>query len=258
IVAFAQRVFKDAEFGKPPHTILIEDFVDGTEISYIGLCDGECFVALESATDYKRIFDDGEGPNTGGMGAVSPSPFLTSDLKAVIEETIVAPIVRGLKTRKLAYNGALFIGLMISRGRPLVLEFNVRFGDPETQAILMRLESDLVDLLWATADGKLSALPPPLWSKDMSVYVVATAEGYPGKPTGGDTIQGLESTLHSSQLFSAGIDKLGDSWVTGGGRILGVGAKAATVASAREIAYKSLSNIGWRGMHFRTDIGKGI
>lgn len=253
---FGTRVYKTNEFGDGAHQVLIEDHLPGREVSYIGFCDGEHFIPCASATDYKRVFDANEGPNTGGMGAVSPSPYFPNDLKETVDKKIVAPILAGLKKENISYRGILYVGLMVApNGDPYVLEFNARFGDPETQATLMRLESDLVPLLLATAKGNLRNAPQLHWSPKTSVYIVASAEGYPSKPRFGDVIGGIETLPQSTTVFFSGVSQKEDFLVTSGGRVLGLGATGESLEKARETAYQALKQIHWRGMHFRNDIG---
>lgn len=255
IVQFVDRVYKYREFGDGPHRVLVEEHIAGHEISYIGLCDGKRFMALASATDYKRLNDDQEGPNTGGMGAISPSPHLDDALRLKIETRIVEPVLAQMQKEKLEYRGALFIGLMIDyKGDPQVLEFNARFGDPETQSILLRLDSDLIDYLEATAKKTLSEMPDFQWSSKTAVYVVASAEGYPSQVHTGDEITGWDA-MTDATLFFSGVKWENNRMITSGGRVLGVGALGADRNAARATAYKNLSRIMWRGMHYRKDIG---
>jgi len=256
IHAFARRIYQDKEFGEGPHRVLAEECLPGKELSYIGLCDGHHFVALASATDFKRVGDNNEGANTGGMGAVSPSPLLTSDLEHKIQARIIAPILKQLAIDKLDFRGVLYVGVMISpAGDPFVLEFNTRFGDPETQAIVMRWEKEMGSALLATARGELGKHPALCWRKDTAIYVVAAAEGYPGKVTSGDRIEGLSGTSDRTSLFFSGVKAQGNELTTGGGRVLGVGAFGEDIAAARSAAYEILKNIRWRGQHYRKDIG---
>lgn len=256
IIQFSRRVYDERVFGTTSNTVLLEEFTRGREISYIGLCDGKSFVPLSSATDYKRVFDGEEGSNTGGMGAISPSPFLTRELEEKITKSVIQPFLKGLEHNNLDYRGALFVGLMIdAKGEPNVLEFNVRFGDPETQSILMRLKSDFLKTLLATAEGKLAMISQLEWAPHHCVYVVAAAEGYPEKPVTGDVISGLEDCPDNAYLFCAGLEKRGPYFVTAGGRVLGVGCLGLSRDEARRLAYKALEKIRWRGQHYRTDIG---
>jgi phosphoribosylamine--glycine ligase len=253
---FIQRVWGEQEFGPGPHTIVVESFLPGKELSYIGLCDGHHFIALSSASDYKRIGEGNTGPNTGGMGAISPSPLMTPELEKRIQERIVAPTLKQLQTQGIEYRGALYFGLMISpEGEPFVLEFNARFGDPETQALLLRLGPDLLSLLVATAKGELEKAQAPSWKEACSVYVVASAEGYPAQPRVGDAIEGENSLEANAVLFFSGVSKGSKGLVTQGGRVLGVGAVGADAESCREKAYEGLSRIQWKGKYCRRDIG---
>ncbi len=261
VTRFERSVFENLAFGPAPAggpTVVVEEFIHGTEVSYIGLCDGTTFIPLETATDFKRVGDNDSGANTGGMGAISPSPIFTPELKEKIDARIVGPILKGLKSRGLSYRGVLFIGLMIdSLGNPHVLEFNVRFGDPETQAVLLRLESDLAVLLDCTARGLLSRIERVDWTPDCSVYVVATAENYPEHPVTGDLIHGMDRIPQTVRLFAAGIDRDSSGvWITAGGRVLGIGATGSHPKMARDKAYAALKTITWRGQHYRTDIAR--
>lgn len=256
LLDFARRVWKDREFGDSDSRVLGEVCLSGREVSFIGLCDGNRFVPLASATDYKRVGDGDTGPNTGGMGCLSPSPYFDSALEEKIHARVIQPLLRQLKADGLDYRGALYVGVMVSpSGDPYVLEFNARFGDPETQAILLRLESDFVHALTLTARGELSSLEQLRWSRNSSVYVVGAAEGYPGKPKTGDVITGVEVAGRMAKVFYSGVEKRRDNLVTAGGRVLGVGALGPDLARARAAAYEALSQLSWRGGHHRSDIG---
>lgn len=253
---FADRIWEQNEFGAGKHRLLVEECLHGREISYIGLCDGKVFLPLSSSTDYKRVGDKGTGPNTGGMGVVSPSPYLTPELETKIQERVIAKTLSQLANEGLDYRGALYAGLMItSSGDPYVIEYNARFGDPETEAVLLRLEGDFGDYLRHTAEGTLAKAPPLRWKPQTSVYVVGAAEGYPAKPKVGDAISGLDRLDSSAQVFFSGVRESGSGLATAGGRVLGVGALGDGITQARERAYSALRKISWRGLHFRTDIG---
>lgn len=252
---FADRIWKDGEFGPGPHRVVVEGFIAGRELSYMGLCDGTRFVPLASATDYKRVGDGDTGPNTGGMGAVSPSPYVSSVLEAKIASRVTGRVLAGLAREGLDYRGVLYCGLMIdANGDPHVLEFNTRFGDPETQAVLLRAGDDFVELLERTARGTLTAAAPPRFRDETAVYVVAAAESYPAKPVTGDAIVGLERLPGDARLFFSGVAKKGDALVTSGGRVLGVGSLGRNADEARKKAYAALEQVRFRGMHFRHDI----
>lgn len=254
--AFGESVWLKNLFGSGPHQVLAEDFIPGLEVSYIGFCDGDRFLPLASATDHKRVFDGNQGPNTGGMGAISPSPHMTPELESKIEKRVISPFLKTLKESQLNFRGILFIGIMIDEnGDPSVLEFNTRFGDPETECVLPRLEGSLLNLLIATAEGKLKEISPPQWNPKTSVYVVACAPGYPESPQKGAQITGLESITGDVFLFFAGVASKNGGLVCDGGRVLGVGSLDFSPAGARQKAYQALSRLHWTGIHFRNDIG---
>ena len=256
VTTFAQRIWDQNEFGSGPHRLVVEECLSGKEISYIGLCDGETFLPLSSSTDYKRVGDGGIGPNTGGMGVVSPSPFLTETLEKKIQERIIVRTLAQLRKESLEYRGALYVGLMVTAsGDPYVIEFNARFGDPETQAILLRFEGDFIDYLLRTAQGTLHSAPPVRWSPKTSIYVVGAAQGYPSNPKVGDPIYGIAEAQKVAQIFFSGVKDEGGNLVSAGGRVLGVGALGNGIDDARNKAYSAMRNLCWRGMHFRTDIG---
>lgn len=255
---FIQRVWKDSEFGSGPHQVVIEEFLPGFEMSYLGFCDGETFVPLATATDYKPVGDGNRGPNTGGMGAISPSPYLDDALRNKIHSRIIDPTLQQMRKEDMDFRGVLFIGLMIRDGQPFVLEFNTRFGDPETQAILLRLESKLETLLEHTANGSLAAVPPPKWSPSTSLYVVAAAEGYPGSPRKGDGIRGLDTLPKDVVPFFSGVGETAGQLVTKGGRVMGVGALGENTEKVRQTVYAAMEKFDWQGRHYRTDIGNTV
>ncbi len=253
---FAENIWIHHLFGALPQRLIEEEFIAGVELSYLGLCDGKTFIALSSSTDFKRVFDHDEGPNTGGMGAISPSPYLNVELEAKIDQTIVGPILETLQREKLDFKGVLYIGIMIDKNQnPFVLEFNTRFGDPETQSLMIRMESDLLPALIATAKKELSSALPLKWKKETAIYVVAASKGYPENPKTGDLIQGLELNCSETEIFFAGVRSQNSDLITSGGRVLGIGALGADSSKAREKAYRRLKQISWPGMHYRTDIG---
>ncbi len=253
---FIRRVWELKEFGNESPVVVVEDFIAGRELSYIGLCDTERFVALSTASDYKRVGDGDQGPNTGGMGAISPSPIETPQLLQRIEAEVVQPTLRELKRRGIDYRGALYFGLMVAAdGTPYVLEFNARFGDPETQALLMRIEGDFTGLLVAAARRELSTAPDPKWTNQTSVYVVAAADGYPATPRLGDTIQGLDRLAAGVQVFFSGVGSGPQGLVTQGGRVLGLGALGKDAQASRSAVYTNFPKVSWPGLHYRRDIG---
>ena len=259
VEAFARAVWKDHLFGTSNQRVLAEDFLPGREISYIGFCDGRSFIPLATATDHKRVFDADQGPNTGGMGAISPSPYVHAELEKTIHQRIVDPLLQNIQKRQLDFRGVLFLGLMIDEHhQPRVLEINTRMGDPETQAVLPRLTSSLLQLLQATATGDLQRIPLPEWDARHSVYVVACAQGYPQAPQLGQRITGTGQLSKEAFLFFGGVGQEQNELVTRGGRVLGVGAMAETLAAARDKAYQYLKPIHWPGIHYRFDIGNQL
>ena len=253
---FATRVWRSSEFGAGPHQVLIEAFLPGREVSYIGVCDGNHFVAFPSATDFKRVGDGDSGPNTGGMGAISPSPYFNADLEAKIQHRIVSRLLRQLSIEGIPYRGVLYIGLMISpQGDPFVVEFNARFGDPETQATVLRADTGFTQLLAHAARGQIVDCPLPRWKDQVALYVVAAAEGYPGKPRSGDPIIGIDTLPPDVEIFYSGVTHRQGQLVTSGGRVLGLGGLAESSAAAREKIYDALKGIRFQGMHYRGDIG---
>ena len=242
-------------FGSAGEKLVIEEFLVGEEASFMVLTDGEHVLPLASSQDHKRVFDDDEGPNTGGMGAYSPAPAVTPAIHERISREILTPLLAGLKGRGIRYRGVIYVGLMITRDGPKVLEFNARFGDPECQPIMMRLKSDLIPLLEATIDGKLDQVNPE-WYDDPAVCVVLCAGGYPGAYRKGQEIRGLNKLKDWANgfVFHAGTAKDEDRWVTTGGRVLGVTARGKNIAGAVKEVYRAIGEISWDGMHYRKDI----
>jgi phosphoribosylamine--glycine ligase len=243
-------------FGAAGSQVVIEEFLPGEEVSFMALTDGRTVLPLASSQDHKRVGDGDTGPNTGGMGAYSPAPILTPALEDEIMETIMHPVVEGLAADGIVYRGVLYAGLMIADGRPKVLEFNVRFGDPECQVLMLRLRSDLVDLIEAVLDGYLVGCRPE-WDPRPSAGIVLAAAGYPGNPAKGDVIHGLDrrSPSTESAVFQAGTTRCGADIVTSGGRVLTVGALGVDLRAAVANAYAAVAGISFRGMHYRKDIG---
>jgi len=242
-------------FGQAGEKIVIEEFLEGEEASFMALTDGEHVLPLASSQDHKRVFDNDQGPNTGGMGAYSPAPVVTQVIHERILREILRPLLAGLKKNGIRYRGVIYVGLMITKDGPKVLEFNARFGDPECQPIMMRLKSELIPLLEATIDGKLDSVQSE-WYDDPAVCVVLCARGYPGSYDKGKEIVGLEKLRdwNNGFVFHAGTVKEKDRWLTSGGRVLGVTARGYTIAAAGEEAYRAVSEISWEGMHYRKDI----
>ncbi len=245
-------------FGDAGARVVIEDVLPGEEASYHVLVSGRDVLALAPAQDHKRALDGDRGPNTGGMGAYAPAPIVTKEVRDRVTKDIVEPVLRGLREDGLDFRGVLFVGLMIEDGVPRVLEFNVRFGDPETSVVLPLIDGDVYALLMAVANGTLGAAKVGI-REGSCVTVVISAEGYPGTPTKGDEIKGLEKKLpEGGYVLHAGTARGGDGGdkiVTAGGRVLAVGARAATFVEARKRAYEVVDCIQFRGMHYRKDIG---
>jgi phosphoribosylamine--glycine ligase len=253
-----KAMMNEARFGDAGRRIVIEQFLRGTECSLHALVDGKSYRLLESARDHKRAFDRDEGPNTGGMGAFSPANNWDAQLQSHFEQEIMQPLLRGLAKEGISYHGLLYPGLMITRDGPRVLEFNCRFGDPETQALLPRMKSDLLPLLEATIDGKIDNYSID-WDSRAGVTVVLASAGYPGKYETGKVISGLDDVakLEDVQVFHAGT-KISDGKVlTAGGRVLAVSALGSTIAGARDRAYAAASRIHFDGCHYRRDIALG-
>jgi phosphoribosylamine--glycine ligase len=257
--AAVRSMLSDRQFGAAGARVVIEERLTGREVSMMALVDGERFVLLASAEDHKQVLDGDRGPNTGGMGAYSPSPLVDERLATRIGETIFAPTVRAMAAAGRPFRGVLYGGLMLTPDRgPMVIEWNCRFGDPETQAVLLRLDEDLVPWLVGAADGQLPA-GTPAWNPGLSLCVVLAAEGYPGKVRSGDAIEGLGADGQlaggAAIVFHAGTKRAGDHFVTAGGRVLGVSAVDRDLEAARAKVYRALDGIRWAGVHFRTDIG---
>jgi phosphoribosylamine--glycine ligase len=242
-------------FGEAGRRIVIEEFLRGSECSLHALVDGKNYRLLETARDHKRVFDGDKGPNTGGMGAFSPANNWNRELETQFDQKIMQPLLRGLHEKGVEFRGLLFPGLMIGADGARVLEFNCRFGDPETQAILPRMKSDLLPLLEATIDGKIDN-HTIAWDERASVTVVLTSGGYPDKYETGKPISGLDEVakLDDVQIFHAGTKRVNGKIVTAGGRVLAVTALGPTIDAARTSAYEAVSRIHFEGCHYRRDI----
>jgi phosphoribosylamine--glycine ligase len=248
-------MMSEARFGEAGRRIVIEEFLRGTECSLHALVDGRNYRLLESARDHKRAFDGDQGPNTGGMGAFSPANNWNAQLQSQVEEKIIRPLLDGLSRERVSYHGLLYPGLMITDDGARVLEFNCRFGDPETQAILPRMKSDLLPLLEATIDGKIDQHSIE-WDNCPSVTVVLASAGYPARYDTGKQISGLDGAakLDGVQVFHAGTKLANNNVVTAGGRVLAVTALGSTVKAARERAYEAVTRIHFDGCQYRRDI----
>lgn len=246
----------DRVFGDAGAKIVVEECLTGVEASMLCFVDENTIVPMESAQDYKRVFDNDEGPNTGGMGSYSPSLLFDDEMKKRVMDEILAPTLAGFQKDGLKFKGVLFVGLMLSEEGPKVIEFNNRFGDPETQSVLMRLESDLCDIFVSVCENRL-AEQEIKWSDERAVCVVLASGGYPGSYPKGLPISGLDDVDEDVVVFHAGTKEGGSGEVlTAGGRVLGVTAMGATNDDARAKAFANVEKISFEGMHFRRDIGK--
>jgi phosphoribosylamine--glycine ligase len=256
--AAVHEVMVKRSFGDAGNKAVIEELLTGEEASFIAICDGENVLPLASSQDHKRVFDNDAGPNTGGMGAYSPAPVVDDAVASVVMEKILNPLVAGLKKQGITYKGVIYAGLMITPRGPSVLEFNVRMGDPETQPLLMRLKSDIVSVLLEVAQGGSIKNYRLEWEKGPSVCVVIASGGYPGSIEKGKVITGIEEadSIDGVKVFHAGTMLKGNSFVTSGGRVLGVTALGDDLLSTIKKAYQAVSLISFEGMHYRKDIGR--
>ncbi len=254
---FIERVMEKNELGDGGKRVMLEEALEGEELSFILLTDGDRYAPLVPTRDHKRAFDNNQGPNTGGMGAYSSEELLPADLRRTIEKTIVEPTMKALAADGIRYQGFLYIGLMLTKSGPKVLEFNCRLGDPETQAILARVNFDLAEVLGDAARGNLK--PEKMkWKAGASACVVMASGGYPGKFKTGKEIRGLAEAARITdvKVLHAGTKRAGDSIVTSGGRVLGVTAAGNTLNTALQKAYEAARKIQFDGMHYRKDIGE--
>jgi phosphoribosylamine--glycine ligase len=251
----AAEMFSGKNLGEAGRRVVLEECLTGDELSFLVLSDGERVAPLVAAQDHKRIGDGDTGPNTGGMGAYSTPDIVDNQMTQWLLQHIARPVVAGMKAEGAEYKGILYCGLMMTARGPMVLEFNCRFGDPETQPILMRLESDLVEALEASIDGRVSE-GDFRWSRDASVCVVVSSGGYPGTFEAGKKILGLEDAgkVEGVKVFHAGTTRHDDAFFTAGGRVLGVTARAPDLKTAVDRAYAAASKIGFEGAHYRKDI----
>jgi phosphoribosylamine---glycine ligase len=251
-----ERIAIQMEFGDAGRQIVIEERLHGEEASVLALTDGHTLLTMPACQDHKRAFDGDTGPNTGGMGAYCPTPLITDKVLESVEERILVPTVHQMKRSRKPFQGVLYAGLMVTSQGIKVLEYNVRFGDPECQPLLMRLKSDLVDLLEATVDGRLDEIQPPEWDPRPAVCVVMASEGYPGKFESGQPIRGLDEAarLPDVKVFHAGTTLRDSQVVTNGGRVLGVTALGNSISAAKLQVYTGVKNIRFSGAWCRKDI----
>jgi len=247
----AQKIFKDAG-----RQILIEERLEGEEVSILAICDGNNYCLLDSSQDHKRIFDDDVGPNTGGMGAYSPAPILTEKLRKTIESRIIEPTIRGMQRNSMPFKGVLYAGLMITLEGPMVLEYNVRFGDPEAQAVIPRMKGDIVELMLASCEGWLDKVKLS-WDKRSCVCVVISSGGYPGEYETGKEIKGLREAgeMEDTIVFHTGTKKEQNKIITSGGRVLAVTSLGGGIEGAIVKVYKAVDKINFERCFFRRDIG---
>ncbi len=248
-----KTIMLEKKFGEAGSRVVIEEFIEGPEVSVLSFCDGKTILPMASAQDHKRAFDGDEGPNTGGMGTFSPSPKYTPEIQKQVEKTIIYPTVKALQTEGRPFKGIIFFGLMLTKDGPKVLEYNARFGDPEAQVVLPRLKNDLLEIIEACIDGTLSDIELK-WNDQSAVCVVMASGGYPGSYKKGIAITGL-SDVKDAVVFHAGTKKENGSYFTSGGRVLGVTALGKDIESARETAYSEIKKIVFEGAQYRTDIG---
>lgn len=245
-------MMRNQVLGTAGSRVVIEEFLTGQELSILSFVDGEVVRPMVPAQDHKPVFDGDKGPNTGGMGTYSPVPQMSdADVERSVQE-IILPTAKAMVEEGRPFRGILYAGLMMTPQGPKVIEFNARFGDPETQVVLPRLDSDLLEIFVASVEGRLADVEIE-WSNDAAVCVIAASGGYPGSYAKGHPIEGLTS-VPDVLIFHAGTARDGDSIVTNGGRVLGVTCKGRDIAEAREKAYRALKHISWEGMHYRTDI----
>ncbi|OGP13508.1 MAG: phosphoribosylamine--glycine ligase [Deltaproteobacteria bacterium RIFCSPLOWO2_02_FULL_50_16] len=251
--------FRKRAFGAAGKRIVIEEFLKGEEVSYIAFSDGEHFLPLASSKDHKRIFDNDQGLNTGGMGAFSPTPAFTPDLEKRVIETVIRPTIQGMKDEGTPFEGILYVGLMLTKEGPKVLEFNVRMGDPETQPLLVRMKTDIIEIIEKVFTRRLHEQVVE-WEAKTSLCIVMASGGYPGKYEKGHVIEGLDGIQQDVFVFHAGTEwGIGDKKgkiVTNGGRVLGVTALGDDLEEARKKGYKAVSQIHWPHVHYRRDIGR--
>lgn len=255
-MAAIDLIARRREFGDAGNKIVVEERLDGQEASVLAITDGRTIVTLPPAQDHKPAHDGDTGPNTGGMGAYCPTPLISDETLRWVEEHVLVPTVHTLKRSRQPFSGVLYAGLMITNQGPKVLEYNVRFGDPECQPLLMRLKSDLVDLLEATVDRRLGEIDPPVWDPRPTICVVMASEGYPGNYERGKVIRGLEDAaqLPDVKVFHAGTATSDGKVVTNGGRVLGVTAIGNSISAAKLQAYTAVKCIRWEGAWCRKDI----
>jgi phosphoribosylamine--glycine ligase len=251
------EIMQQKIFGEAGNRIVVEEYLVGEEASYLAFTDGKAILPMASSQDHKQVFDGDQGPNTGGMGAYSPAPVVTEEVHEKIIEKILRPIIQGMGEEGRPYKGVLYAGLMIHEGHPKVLEFNARFGDPETQPVLMRMKGDIIPILEACIKGNLSQYKIE-WDSRAAVCVVMASKGYPGDYEKGKPISGLKevSQMDDIFVFHAGTVLKDGQMSTNGGRVLGVTGLGKDIPRAIERTYQAIQKVSWEGVHYRKDIGQ--
>ena len=255
-ISAIQTILVKKTFGDAGNKIIIEERIDGIEASYIALSDGNVALPMASSQDHKRVFDDDKGPNTGGMGAYSPTPVITDVLAKKIQEDVIEKTIHAMKNEGIPFTGFLYAGIMLKDGTPYVLEYNVRMGDPECQPITMRMNFDLYDYFVASVEGTLSSMPLLSWKDQYAVCVVLASNGYPGSYSINDEITGFDSVSNDTHVFHAGTKKSDGKILSNGGRVLGVTSLGDSLESAISNVYSDTEKIIWSKKYHRNDIGK--
>ncbi|MGC1426771.1 MAG: phosphoribosylamine--glycine ligase [Nitrosotalea sp.] len=250
------KILVEKNFGNAGSRIILEERIDGIEASFIAISDGNVAYPMATSQDHKRIYDDDKGPNTGGMGTYSPTPVIDDLTAKEIQKNVIEKTITCMKKEGIVFKGFLYAGIMLKDGKPYVLEFNTRMGDPECQPIVMRMDSDLFDYIQASIDGTLSSLPLISWKKQSAVCVVLASKGYPESFPKNEEILGLDIVTPNSQIFHSGTKKENDKVLTSGGRVLGVTATGDVLEDAIKNAYVRVDAITWPSKYCRTDIGK--
>jgi phosphoribosylamine---glycine ligase len=251
-----REMLEEKKFGDASSKVLVEEFLDGIELSVFVLTDGEDYVILPEAKDYKRIGDGDTGPNTGGMGSVSPVPFADAAFMKKVEEKVIKPTIAGLKKENISFKGFVFVGLMNVKGEPFVIEYNTRMGDPETQSVMVRIQSDFLELLLACAKGELKNKSISV-DTDFTLTIVLASDGYPDEYEKGKVMDGMDEVTEAL-VFHAGTKKQNNEVLTDGGRVLGITGKGKTLKEAQANAYAAAEKINWEGVYYRWDIGKDL
>ena len=251
-----EQIFNEKKFGEAGAEVVIESCLEGQEVSVMAITDGKSFVPLLPSQDHKQALEGDRGPNTGGMGAYCPAEFVTERVMAQITQFVLEPTIAGLREDNIPYRGVIYAGLMLTEAGPKVLEYNCRFGDPETQAVLPMLKSDLLELMRAAVDNRLDKQGRPEWRQGAAACVIMASKGYPGKYTAGRTITGLQNIREEgAYIFHSGTRREGNQWLTAGGRVLGVMGLDGNLKSALAKAYRIVKRIRFDGAFFRRDIG---